>query len=110
MGRPAILADDLVNTRLYPNHVLDAEEEPAGFEAFRCQNGRRSELDYAAAATANSDWWLRSVFDRVRAFDYMAIDWNTNLLGRAIKLQCTFDATDFLGTYVTPLNLTLPAV
>src|SRR5574342_985447 len=102
MGRPVLLADDLFNTRLYTGHVVTANEEPAGYEAYRAQDGRRSELDYAAAATANSDWWLRSVCDRVRAFDYMAIDWNTNLLGRAIKLQCTFDATDFLGTYETP--------
>ena len=47
--------------------------------------------------------------DQVRAFDYLAIDRNSNLLGHAIQLQSTLDATDFSGTYETPINVTLPS-
>lgn len=107
MGRPALLADDLFNARLYSGHVVSAAEEPVGGEAFRAATYRRTE--YATASTANADWWIRSIFDRVRAFDYVAL-WVHNLAGKAVKLQGTLDATDFSGTYEEPLNLTLPAV
>lgn len=96
----------------FPNHVISAEEEPAGYEAWRVGDGRRSRTppDYATASTANSTWWLRCVFDRVRAFDTIAIDRGHNLAGKTFELRSTLDATDFTGSYETPFDITMPSV
>ena len=96
----------------FPDHVISAEEEPAGYEAWRVGDGRRSRTppDYATASTANSAWWVQSVFDRMRAFNFVALDRGHNLAGIGVDLKVTSDATDFSGTYETPLDITLPAV
>ena len=96
----------------FPDHVISAEEEPAGYEAWRVGDGRRSRTppDYATASTANSAWWLRSVFDRQRAFNFIAIDRGHNLAGKTFELHVTSDATDFSGTYETIMDITMPSV
>lgn len=117
MGRPAVLGDNLFDVRQYRSHVIDSktgggaysQTAPSGFEAFRGADGRRSDYDYAAATAAASAFYLRSTFDQVRMFDYLAIDRNSNVLGQALQLWGTLDATDFSGTYETPLNLTAPS-
>lgn len=107
--RSVICGDNLCNRRLYPSHTITAEEEPTGFEAFRVGRSSRDELtNYATATTAASDWWLRVVFDRVRAFNFLAIDRGHNLAGKTVRLKVTSDATDFTGTYQTVHDALLP--
>lgn len=96
----------------FPLHVISAEEEPATFEAWRVGDGRRSRTPptYATATTANSSWWLRSVFDRVRACNFIAMDRGHNLAGKTFEFRITSDATDFTGTFETPFDITMPSV
>jgi hypothetical protein len=91
MGQTVVLSDNLYNVRIYPLHVVSAEEEPAGFEAFRVASGRRSGLSYATATTANSDWWVRVVCDRLRSANVLVLDRGHNLATEAIKLQWSPD-------------------
>jgi hypothetical protein len=77
----------------YPAHTVTAEEEPAGLEASRFAAGRRDQ--HASATTANSDWWIKSAFDRVRAFDFVCL-WDHNLLGETVRIEASDD--DFTTT------------
>lgn len=89
--RPVVFGENLFSITQFPKHVITAEEEPAGFEAYRVADGRRSALDYATATTADSDWWVKVVCDRVRPADMVALDRGHNLAGKAVALQCSDD-------------------
>ena len=102
MGQTVFLADNLLNGRIYPLHSITAEEEPAGFEAWRVASGRREGTSYATASTANSDWWLKVVCDRLRAANVLVLDRGHNLDGKAVKLQWSPDNTVWLDI----INLT----
>ena len=107
-----VMADNLFSAGLggqYPAHTVSAEEEPAGYEAWRVGTTRRDPLDKATASTANSAWWLRCVFDRLRAHNCIVIDRGHNLAGETWELRSTVDATDFTGTYETLFDITHPS-
>ena len=87
----------------YPAHTVTAEEEPAGLEASRFAAGRRDQ--HASATTANSDWWIKSVFDRVRALDFVCL-WDHNLLGETVRIECSDD--DFVSPAQIIFDATLP--
>ncbi len=87
----------------YPAHTVTAEEEPAGLEAARFAAGRRDQ--HASATTANSDWWIKCGFDRVRAFDCVRL-WDHNLLGKTVRIEASDD--DF-ATIQTIFNAALPS-
>jgi hypothetical protein len=54
---------------------------------------------------------VQSVFDRQRAFNFIALDRGHNVAGKEVYFLATSDATDFSGTYETVLSaLTLPSV
>lgn len=100
---PRFLVDDVSdNVVQYPGHTVVAEEEPAGFEAHRFSTGRRDQ--YSQATTANSDWWHKTIFDRVRTVDMVCL-WVHNLFGKSYQLQVSDD--DF-STIQTPINITIP--
>lgn len=100
---PCFLVDNLFDGVVqYPSHTIVAEEEPSGFEAYRFAAGRRDQ--YASATTANSDWWIKAIFDRTRAFDCCAL-WVHNLAGEGLRIQCSDD--DFATTQ-TIFDATLP--
>ena len=100
-----LCVDNLFDTvEQYPDHTVTAEEEPAGFEAHRFAAGRRDQ--HASATTADSDWWIKSVFDRVRAFDFICL-WDHNLAGETVRIQASDD--DF-GTIQTVFDAALPTV
>lgn len=106
MGKPVFLADNLFSTRIYPAHLLTAEEEAAGFPVERLANGRRSANDYWTPTTANSQTWAQSQTDRARASNCCVID-ASNLPenGATVRLKISSDA---MTTFSTPFDLTLP--
>lgn len=113
MGGVILLADNLFSGGIggqYPAHIISAEEEPAGTEAWRVGNARRSPIDKATASTANSTWWIRSVLDRVRAHNCIVLDRGHNLAGKTFELRSTNDATDFSATFETVFDVTMPSV
>lgn len=99
---PCFLVDDLFDVIQYPSHTVAAEEEPAGYEAHRFSAGRRDQ--HSQASTANSDWWIKSSFGTVRAFDCVAL-WDHNLAGKTVRIECSDD--DFTTTQ-TIFNAALP--
>ena len=99
------LAENFFNVRSFPLHVVSAEEEPAGFEAFRVASARRSGLSYATATTANSDWWVKVVADRVRAADMIVLDRGHNLAGKTVRVEVS---QDNFATWETIFNAALP--
>lgn len=101
---PVFLVDDLSDTVVqYPNHTVSALSEPSGYEAHRFSAGRRDQ--YSTASTANLDWWHKTVFNRVRALDCVAL-WVHNLAGKAYQLQVSDD--DFTTTQ-TAVSVTIPS-
>lgn len=99
---PVFLVDDLFDSIQYPAHTVVAEEEPAGYEAHRFSAGRRDQ--HAQASTANSDWWIKSTFGTVRAFDMVCL-FDHNLAGKTVRIECSDD--DFTTTQ-TIFNAALP--
>lgn len=101
---PVFLADDLSDTVVqYTGHVVSALSEPSGYEAHRFSAGRRDQ--YSTATTANLDWWHKTVFNRVRALDCVAL-WVHNLTGKAYRLEVSDD--DFTTTQ-TAVSVTIPS-
>lgn len=107
MDRPVLFGENWFSQAQFPLHTITADEEPAGKEAFRCADGRRSSLDYATATTANDPWWLKAACDRTRAANMVALDRGHNLAGKQIKLE--FSDDDF-GTIQTAVDVVLPSV
>ena len=106
MGAPAFLVDNFFIITQYASHVVTAEEEPAGFEAFRAADGRRSSLDYATATTANSDWWLKVDCGVARSATCVALDRGHNLFGKTVRVQWSTD--DFAVSVNDLVNGVLP--
>lgn len=100
------LADNLFDTSIYPDHVLDAEEEASGKEVERIADGRRASRDNWEPTTANSQTWAEVTCNRVRSADLLIIDREHNLGDIGIELRVSQD--DFT-TYTTPLDVTVPA-
>lgn len=104
--RPRFLVDDLSDdVEQYTLHTVVAEEEPAGFEAHRFSAGRRDQV--SMASTANSDWWHKSTFDRVRSLDMVYL-WVHNLTGKAYQLQVSDD--DWATSPQIAVSCTIPTV
>ena len=107
MGKPVFLSDNVFSTRIYGTHVtVSAEEEATNFPASRVGNGRRSANDYWTPTTANSNTWIQSVTDRVRAVNCLVVD-ESNLKGETVQL---FVSSDAQTTQDTVLNLTIPTL
>lgn len=101
---PRFLVDDLSDDVLqHPLHTVVAEEEPAGYEAHRFSAGRRDQV--SKAITANSDWWHKTTFDRLRMLDMVAL-WVHNLPGKAYQLQVSSD--DFATPGEVVISCTIP--
>jgi len=107
---PILAVENLLSVHQFPLHVLTAEEEATGFPVASIANGRRSEGNHWRPTTTNSATWIRCVFDRLRALDFVGLDRGHNLKGIGVDLKVTNDATDFTGTYETAFDLTLPSV
>ena len=107
MSRPVFLSENLFNERQFPDHTIDAEEEPTGYEAWRVATGRRSGIHWWEPTTANSDTYIDVTCDRVRAADLLVIDRGHNLANYDFEIRGSQD--DFT-TYETVLDTTIPAV
>jgi hypothetical protein len=109
MGLPLFAVENVFNTRMFPLHTIDANEEASGFQFAHVNSGRRSGLTFWTTTTANNAAWGRSIFDRVRWVDYLALDRGHNLGGVTLTLKLTLDATDFTGTFES-LSFTIPSL
>lgn len=86
---PLLLYDNYLDTvSLYPTAVLDASEEPEGFESFRVADYRR-ERTYWRPDTdgAGVDHWIRVQMSAPRAVDYLVIDRDSTIEGMTVYLE-----------------------
>jgi hypothetical protein len=97
-----LLVDNFFDTRIYPDHVLDAEEEASGHEVERVASGRRAARDHWEPTTANSETFIEVVCDRVRAANCLIIDREHNLSAEGIELRVSSD--DFT-TFSSPVDI-----
>jgi len=104
MDRPVFAGDNLFSVTQYPLHVIDASEAPLGHDSSFVANGRRSSANYATAITTNLDYWIRAALDRMRAFNYCALDRNHNVGGKPVQLQLSDDN----AIWTNVLNLVVP--
>lgn len=105
--RSVISGANLLSRVIFGNHTLVADEEAARHEAFRIATGRRSPYtNYYEAATANVQRTLTGTFDRVRAFDFWALDRGHNLAGKQVIGECSDDG---FTTTQTVFDIVLPA-
>ena len=110
MGSPVFLVENFFSAGTlgqFPDHVVSAEEEPVGNEAWRVATGRRdADLNKWTASTANSDSYLNVVCDRTRAANTLILDGH-NLAGYGFELR---GSQDNWTTYETILDVTIPSV
>lgn len=93
MGLPMFGVENVFSVRQFPKHVLTADQEDTGREAFRVADGRRSKLDFWAATTANAvhEVEIDSTVVGGLTADYFALDRGHNLNGKIVRLQRSTD-------------------
>lgn len=100
-----IVVENVMNIRQFSAHVLTANEEAAGATVHHFATLRRP--DHWSPITTNADAWIKCTFDRLRAWNFIAL-WDHNLLGEALRVQGSDD--DFSATGIqTAFDATLPA-
>ena len=106
MGRLLILSENLFNTRAFPLHVLDANQEAAGREVERISSGRRQKSqNHWTPSSENAEAWVESTYNRVRVANTVFLDRGHNLKGKVIRFR--FSADDFV-TYDEVGPITIP--
>ena len=110
MGRPVILADNLYNPRIYPDHTLTASSTATGKSVNFLSSGRRiRDLTGWFASDLNTDAYVQATFDQARAFDLLFIDRDHNLDGESLSVRISDDSfTTYteLGPYTVPSSPT----
>ena len=106
MGRPVILAENLFNRLIFPDHTLSASETETGTDVANIGTGRRQrELSRWSSVSLNTLAWVQSTFDRVRVFNFLFIDRGHNLDGKEVGVRVSSDGfTTFteIGPYTIP--------
>lgn len=88
MSRPAVLVDNLLNTRTYPGHTLTASSTESGTSVRSLSSGRRRrDLGGWKASDLNTDAYVRCTFDQPRAFDCLWIDRDNVLMSVNVALS-----------------------
>ena len=109
MGRPVMLVDNVFNPRIYGSHTIAASSTATGTNALNLSAGRRvGRINVGGwfASSLNTDAYVRSTFDRPRAFDMLFIDRGHNLAGESVSVLISDDA---FTTYETVGPLTVPS-
>lgn len=105
MGKGVFAVESVYSTVQFPGHVITANEEAGGHHAARVGRGVRSSQNYWAPTTANAEAWIQATFDRLRAFDFIAID-RHNLGGHTVKLRVSSDG---FSTYEEIFSAVVPS-
>lgn len=107
MGAPRFLVRNYCNDVQYGAHVVSANEEASGFEAWRVGTARRAPTHYWTPTTANQQAWVKVDCGLARPVDMLIIDRVHNLGGVAnLKLQRSND--NFGANVVDVLTFTIP--
>lgn len=102
-----LCAENYFDALQFPGHVVSADEEVAGFEAFRVATARRHPLNGWHTSTPNVLHRLEVACDQVRGANLLALDRGHNADGQRVKLV---GSSDDFATTVDVLDVTLPSV
>lgn len=107
MGLTFFGVENVFSVRQFPKHVLTADQEDTGREAFRVATGRRSKLDFWAPTTPNVPHQVEvdSTVAGGISVDYFALDRGHNLNGKAVTLEKSVNGT----AWTTVKAVTIPA-
>lgn len=83
------LSENLFSVAQFPGHTVSAEEEPSGYEAHQVGNGRRAPQYRWQASTANSESYIQTRCDELRAVNCLIIDRGHNLAGETVTLRAS---------------------
>lgn len=114
MAKPRFLVENFYSPTQFSSHVVSANEEASGHEAFRVGTNRRSPRNYWTPTTSNSDAWVKVDATESKSADMIAIDRVNNLSGETVKLQTSSDdstwsdvfSITFPSTFSEPNDLT----
>ena len=107
MGLTFFGVENVFSVRQFPTHVLTADQEDTGREAFRAADGRRSKLDFWAPTTANVAHQIAvdSTVAGGISVEYFALDRGHNLNGKTMTLEKSTDG----AVWTTVKTVTIPA-
>lgn len=90
---PLLLWDNYLDTvRIYPNGVIDASEEPEGFEAFRVADYRRERSFWRPNTDGGGqDHWIRVHHTAPLVVNYIVIDRDSTIDNRTVYLEGSAD-------------------
>ena len=102
---PAFLIENYFSDVQFSTHVISANEEGAGTEAFRVATGRRSSLDRWSPTSLNLEAWIKVDLTSSKSATACIIDRGHNLGGKTVVLERSAD--DAAWTQV--FSVTIPA-
>ena len=106
MGRPVMLAENVINRLIFPNHTLSASATETGLDVANIGTGRRQrELSRWSSTTLNTEAWVQVAMDRVRVFNFLFIDRGHNLDDSEVSVRVSSDSfTTYteVGPYTIP--------
>jgi hypothetical protein len=106
MGRPVFFVENLLSRRTFPDHVLTASSTETGLDVAFVATGRRQRsLNRWAPSGYHAAAYIQCTFDRVRAFDHVAIDRGHNLGGYTVQVLVSSDG---FTTYTTAGSAVIP--
>jgi len=106
MTQCVISGGNILSRFVFPGHVIVADEEGAGHEAFRIGTGRRHPFtNYYESLTANAQRLITATLDRERTADLFVLDRGHNL--PRIILERSYD--NFVNSPITVFDVTLPS-
>lgn len=103
-----LCAENLLSEEIVTGDAaVTADQEATGYEAWHVANARRYLGDRWQPTTANANHYVQRTFALPRAFDFVAIDRESNHRGYPYSLTHSGDG---FTTISTPWSLTIPTV
>lgn len=107
MGRPVFFVENLLSRRTFPDHTLTASATETGLDVAFVATGRRQRsLNRWSSSAYDTAAYVQCDFDRVRAFDHLALDRGHNLDGHTVQVLVSSDAWT---TYTTAGSAAIPS-
>lgn len=105
MSTPRFLVENFFDPTQFSGHVVSANEEESGHEAFRVGTNRRSRRNYWTPTTTNSVAWIKVDATESKTADMIAIDRRNNLAGETVALQTSSNDSDWSDVF----SITFPS-
>jgi hypothetical protein len=102
---PAFLIENYFSDIQFSTHVISANEEGAGTDAFRVATGRRSSLDRWSPTSLNAEAWIKVDLATSKSATACILDRGHNLAGETVVLERSANDSDWTQVF----SVTIPA-